>query len=688
MPVRAVLFSLCVALLFTVACREPLVPNADLNQAPETWIVAAPQDTITLRDPSTGPVQTPIGTIASKFRIFWAGADRDGQVVGFYWAVVETVPIPPPGLRLPPLPGPKPQDYHFTTKTDSTFIFRVSEDSPDRQHAFFVYSVDDGGKPDPTPARVIFNALDRFPPLPILDCGELGQPLPFTYMRAIGPIYTQVPGGLFQRDTTVFICDSLVASRAPRDTIPQRARIDIKWRGEPTIAGTYITGFRYKLDEPEFNAVDSSVTTASYNTGVAGDVVRPGTKIFTLRAVDQAGGMREISRYFFLNFSPDSWFSGPDPNQPFYAVEKSQSPLQGLDRFYDVTNWHALPQFTGSLLSCDSLTTWPAERPARKTFFEIYKNRIYVRSEGDTINMNSWVLMHGGGRDLDSPYLVKVTDYDRTQDTLICGESKTLRPGPPNGSPIGYHVYFPNRLNLVGAQDPVSAPAQSGVLPIFDSADVLNKPRIGGYEGFRRAGRVYAVIRADDGNGYDARITSRPDRIIDRIDNNTASAEDKALADALILTFYVDRAPYLLVEDAAFVPKSGQTFATRRLDLNLMGNDLDPLDPDTAPVTPGGPSTNTLLRWTVQVKGVDATGDTVVVETVPKESFAPNISITVPSTIVGTQVLVLVELCDCSRCEIVPGQGRCVNYVFPVNIPPPTNAAAGESVTVGPGPTH
>jgi hypothetical protein len=171
-------------------------------------------------------------------------------------------------------------------------------------------------------------------------------------MRAIGPIYTQVPGGLFQRDTTVFICDSLVASRAPRDTIPQRARIDIKWRGEPTIAGTYITGFRYKLDEPEFNAVDSSVTTASYNTGVAGDVVRPGTKIFTLRAVDQAGGMREISRYFFLNFSPDSWFSGPDPNQPFYAVEKSQSPLQGLDRFYDVTNWHALPQFTGSLLTC------------------------------------------------------------------------------------------------------------------------------------------------------------------------------------------------------------------------------------------------------------------------------------------------------------------------------------------------
>ena len=34
----------------------------------------------------------------------------DGAVVGFYYAVVETIPVPPPGLQPPPLPGPKPRD--------------------------------------------------------------------------------------------------------------------------------------------------------------------------------------------------------------------------------------------------------------------------------------------------------------------------------------------------------------------------------------------------------------------------------------------------------------------------------------------------------------------------------------------------------------------------------------------------
>ena len=54
--------------------------------------------------------------------------DKDGAVAGFYWAVVETLPRPVPGQGLPTLPGPKPQDYHFTTKTDSTFVFDVAED--------------------------------------------------------------------------------------------------------------------------------------------------------------------------------------------------------------------------------------------------------------------------------------------------------------------------------------------------------------------------------------------------------------------------------------------------------------------------------------------------------------------------------------------------------------------------------
>jgi hypothetical protein len=160
-----------VAAYLGTGCREPLTPNIDRNQAPETWITAAPFDTITIRDEFGRPIGTPTpGTIPVRFHVYWAGSDNDGSISGFYWAVVETLPRPQEGEVCPPqLPGPKPRDYHFTTKTDSFFVFTVAEDVPDRQHAFFVYSVDNQGKPDPTPARFIFNAQDRFPPIPVFD---------------------------------------------------------------------------------------------------------------------------------------------------------------------------------------------------------------------------------------------------------------------------------------------------------------------------------------------------------------------------------------------------------------------------------------------------------------------------------------------------------------------------------------
>src|SRR5262245_43928320 len=135
------------AVLVALGCRDPLSPNADRNIAPETWITAAPQDTITEKDQNGRPKIPPfppdgVGTIPVRFHLHWAGADNDGAVVGYYYAVVETLPLPPPGLPMPPLPGPKPRDYRFTNKTDSVFIFNVSEFATDREHAFFIYAVD------------------------------------------------------------------------------------------------------------------------------------------------------------------------------------------------------------------------------------------------------------------------------------------------------------------------------------------------------------------------------------------------------------------------------------------------------------------------------------------------------------------------------------------------------------------
>src|SRR5437867_3137006 len=211
------------AAYFGIGCREPLKPNIDRNQAPETWITAAPFDTITVRDKNGNPVNAPItpGTIPIRFHIYWAGSDKDGVVSGFYWAVVETLPRPPVGdIRVPKLPGPKPQDYHFTTRTDSTFIFKVAEDIPDRQHAFFIYAVDNLGKPDPTPARFIFNSQDRFPPIPRID-----------ECRCVGKIYLlNSGGGVTPVDDTVYVTDvDDRNSLTPRDTCPSGSTIHVRW---------------------------------------------------------------------------------------------------------------------------------------------------------------------------------------------------------------------------------------------------------------------------------------------------------------------------------------------------------------------------------------------------------------------------------------------------------------------------
>src|ERR1043165_48487 len=121
-----ILFFLLALIPVVGGCRKPLAPTFDRNQAPETWITAAPLDTITHRE-GPEPKQTPPGPIPFRYHLYWAGSDVDGRIAGFFYAVVETLPTPiPPATEPPPLPGPKAADYKFTTKTDSTFIFSVS----------------------------------------------------------------------------------------------------------------------------------------------------------------------------------------------------------------------------------------------------------------------------------------------------------------------------------------------------------------------------------------------------------------------------------------------------------------------------------------------------------------------------------------------------------------------------------
>src|SRR4029079_12662270 len=67
-----------------------------------------------------------------------------------------------------------------------------------------------------------------------------------------------------------------------------------------------------------------------------------------------------------------------------------------------------------SLFSPDSAKILPSQRIPRRNFLEIFHDpsfplgtqhdRIWVRQEGDTVHMNSWVVFFNGGFDPRPPY--------------------------------------------------------------------------------------------------------------------------------------------------------------------------------------------------------------------------------------------------------------------------------------------
>ena len=654
-----------------IGCRSPLTPNIDRNQAPETWITAAPFDTITIKDGQGKPVGFPFpGTIPVRFHLYWAGSDKDGAVSGYYWAVVETLPRPVFGPLPPNLPGPKPQDYHYTTKSDSTFVFNVAEDIPDRQHAFFIYAVDNLGKPDPTPARFIFNAQDRFPPIPVIE-----------ECRCTGTIYTLRPGGVGvdARQDTVYVTDiDDRFSLAPRDTCPSGSKIRIKWHGEVQIPQTQIIGYRYKLDEPRFVEVGPEVTEVTYFSGIPPDTVpvATGRKIFVLRAVDQAFGTRDSTRRFQLNYAPDTWFAGPDLNSPSLFSKPNG------ERYTTLVGGRLAAPITGSLLSQDSTFILPAARephlvgPAsdpRGTFFEIWKDTVWARQDGDTVHMNSWVVLHGGGYDKDSKYDVKVNPVMRSYNDrgepnfpdFLAQDGPVLQPlNVANGSPIGFRSII--TMSLTPAGNP-SRTALSGLYPIYDPNDVFNLPRIAGYHPVFQAGRAFAVLQAEDADDdRDRRIQDGRDLVL-RVENGLALPSERPLR-SKVLSFYVDKPPYFLTDlqgNPLFRPRLAtvDTFTSNLWDLRIIGADDDPYQPGTAT---GGPSNTVTLRVKLKVIGKTNSGEDIVFEDDRSYVNQQNINLLIPSFLAGGPCILEVELCDCDQCEEFQGTGRCITTRIPI----------------------
>lgn len=635
------------AAYFGIGCRQPITPNIDRNQAPETWITAAPFDTITLKDSNGYPIETPRpGTIPVRFHVHWAGSDQDGAVTGFYWAVVETLPRVPEGaFELPRLPGPKPQDYRFTTRTDSFFIFTVAEDIPDRQHAFFIYAVDNAGKPDPTPARFIFNAQDRFPPIPIFD-----------ECHCTGTVYElQADGSVQGHEERRNISDIDNFRTLPRDTCASGSTFFFRWHALLQVPQTTVVGYRYKLDEVRFNEVGPEVTSVAYHTKVGADTIPPsvGTKLFVLRAVDQAFGTRDSTRRFQHNYSPDSWFSGPD-------LSSSALTTAPTGERYILQGNLAGNGVRPSLLSPDSTLILPAVRTERRTFFEVWKDTVFARAEGDTVHMNSWVILHGGGFDKDSKYRVNVSPLAESLASFPGGI--VLKPAGANGSAAGF------RSQVVMALTPRGFPSITGVsnlYPLFDPNNALDLSRIGGYHPMIQAGRAFAVMYAVDGDGSQDRRIPDPRELVLKIENGTATPEEQLLRNKVV-TFHVNRPPYIVPDNPSIRPSLAtvDTFTSINWDLNLIGADADPFLPGK---TPGGPSDVVTLRYRFAVHGTDIEGNEAVYID-PQRYLNPAFPmlIQIPNGFATGPCILEVELCDCDNCEDFAGTGRCQIIRIPV----------------------
>ena len=140
-----------------------------------------------------------------------------------------------------------------------------------------------------------------------------------------------------------------------------------------------------------------------------------------------------------------------------------------------------------------------------------------------------------------------------------------------------------------------------------------------------------------------------------------------------------------MTDNPQFEPQPGQQYPTRLIHLNLLADDDDPYD-ITGPYSgdTGGPSPDPrnpsrlikILRWFVKIRGQTRHPDGVVADTtyVPfaTETFDPQMDIDLPAWLTSTQDTVVVELCDCERCELSPGTGRCITRGIPITVPPPS----------------
>jgi hypothetical protein len=242
------------AMFFLTGCRRQERLFIDSNLAPNTRLTSAP---------------APYSQANYRIHLYWDGTDPDGFVTAYHYAWDDTVPNY----------GAANSPWRQTSGNDSLFKALIDSAGETRRHTFYVRSVDNEGKLDPSPARIRFDAWTVVPRIDSL-------------YRVDGPLDPSSPA----------------YDPGKKDTVLMGTPAEFIWGGwDPDGLGAPIQ-YSYKLDSNPFSAFDDNTTT-TYPT------VSSGTHFFYVKARDETGAENFPENYkFVMNFEPDSHIV--DPPEP------------------------------------------------------------------------------------------------------------------------------------------------------------------------------------------------------------------------------------------------------------------------------------------------------------------------------------------------------------------------------------
>jgi hypothetical protein len=254
-----VLLGLAVAAVILAAgCRKQDDIFVDRNLAPDTRLTSAP---------------APYSQQNYKVHMYWDGSDADGFITGYYFAWDDTAA----------------GAWVFTTRSDSLFKALIDTAGETRRHTFYVRSVDNEGKLDPTPARVRFDAWTVLPRVEGL-------------YRIDGPKDPNSPN----------------YDPSYRDTVLMGTDCSFVWSGyDPDGGPGAPVDFRWRLDSNDPSAwVPVTQATATD--------VPSGTHTVYVQAKDETGAECFPASYRFeMNFAPDCEILEPaDPSGTLTVADR------------------------------------------------------------------------------------------------------------------------------------------------------------------------------------------------------------------------------------------------------------------------------------------------------------------------------------------------------------------------------